>query len=361
MSTPDVSTPEARGVIWELGAGTGLRGLCNNCEYGNDEEEPLTDDEFSCSDPLTHEKLPVEYDQEIPRHVGPVEMIGHDFGKEQNNTFVCYNRGTLDKVRGKRKQSGEGMEFKDPYNGRLFEKTRVPFPHQKVFKDACERGDVARVLSLINDEQVNVAAKNNVAIRLAAEKGRLKVVEHLLNNGANPNEGTPTRVNALGGAAWNGHVEVVQVLLNHGANPSLDNELAIGVAAEQGHLKVVKLLLERGAEPGGDHNYAIRKAAEHGHLDVVNLLLDNEADPSANNNEAIRKAAKNRHTGVVSLLLEEGVKSNRFPTSLFKHVAIWASYGLSEKHQNELFAFDQTLPFDRFENMRRAWSTSGCN
>ncbi len=85
---------------------------------------------------------------------------------------------------------------------------------------------------------------------------------------------------------------MVNRLLRH-VDPSANDNEAIRSAAWKGHLDVVnRLLNDPRVDPSADHNYAIRWAASFGNLAVVNRLLeDTRVDPSANDNQAIRWAA----------------------------------------------------------------------
>jgi hypothetical protein len=59
------------------------------------------------------------------------------------------------------------------------------------------------------------------ALIYAANKGHIKIVELLLNAGADVNSQTDIGSTALIGAASDGHIETVQLLINAGANPDL--------------------------------------------------------------------------------------------------------------------------------------------
>ena len=50
-------------------------------------------------------------------------------------------------------------------------------------------------------------------------------------------------------AACKGRIDIVQRLLNNGANSNYDKSTALYRAAREGHTEIVRLLLENGANP----------------------------------------------------------------------------------------------------------------
>lgn len=73
-------------------------------------------------------------------------------------------------------------------------------------------------------------------------------------------------------AAGNGHLEIVKYLLEIGADIHVYDDLAVRWAAENGHLEVVKYLVKNGADIHARDDLAFQWAAERGHLEVVNYL-----------------------------------------------------------------------------------------
>ncbi len=76
---------------------------------------------------------------------------------------------------------------------------------------------------------------------MALYKEHAKVVQLLLDWGADPNEG-------LYWASRNGQLKFIQLLLDRGANVEAvasDGETPLYSASEHGHVKVVQLLLEK--------------------------------------------------------------------------------------------------------------------
>ncbi len=162
----------------------------------------------------------------------------------------------------------------------LLDSTLDPSTHaNEAIKNAASKGYLEIVERLMQDKRVDpYQGPHDNALYSAAESGKLKVVAYLAEN---------THINpdsALHGAAWNGHVKVVDYLLQHpDIDPSSDHNQALQNAAIRGHLAVVKRLLkEPRIDPGAFYDSVIRNAASHGQLGVVELLLnDPRVDPEA--------------------------------------------------------------------------------
>jgi ankyrin repeat protein len=103
------------------------------------------------------------------------------------------------------------------------------------------------------------------------------------------------------------HIEAVKYLLTVSkVDPASNNNLAIRTASDFGFSKIVELLLENGANPAVNGNECIISASAGGKLDVVKLLLkDQRVDPSAKGNEAIIRASIYEHQEVIDLLLSD--------------------------------------------------------
>lgn len=105
-----------------------------------------------------------------------------------------------------------------------------------------------------------------------------RIVQLLLERGANPNIPDKEGGTPLMSAAWMGHAKIVIVLLDGGAEINArnnDGETALIRAAEKGEAKTVKVLLERGANINvQDKNgkTALARAIEKNHAEAVQLL-----------------------------------------------------------------------------------------
>ena len=183
---------------------------------------------------------------------------------------------------------------------------------------ACQRGQLRLVQRLL-DAGAQLSAHrpwDEAPLRAAAEYGHADVVGLLLERGADVHADHDA---AIVYAAMNGYLEVVRLLLDAGAHihaPVVEGDNlvdehtrsehdALCWAAQKGHLEVVRFLLDRGANVHGPHavptvprrgDYGVghhsplRLAAEYGHAEIVDLLLDRGADIHACDDQALRQA-----------------------------------------------------------------------
>lgn len=120
-----------------------------------------------------------------------------------------------------------------------------------------------------------------------AEKGKLKEVLKLLDNGADPKESDDFGLTALHGAAKKGHASVVLALAERGANvnaPSrLKGETPMHYACKYGQLEAARLLLRFGADPSVQttEGKCPKDYAEDKRQLAVLALLEETAAPNA--------------------------------------------------------------------------------
>ena len=174
--------------------------------------------------------------------------------------------------------------------------------------------------------QVNAAQKQNLVnakggrkgnpLQAAIHYGHEKMVQTLLDAGANVNAQGGYFGNALQAASYNGHEKIVQILLNAGANVNAqggyyDNALQAASVCE--NEKIVQILIDEGVDKKwwGD---ALLKASKDYNKDVVKFLINAGVDKSYYN-DAMQLALKNGNKGVVKILATAGAakKENRIP------------------------------------------------
>ena len=168
--------------------------------------------------------------------------------------------------------------------------------------------------------------------------GHVKIVECLLEYGAEINAPTPTDANctSLHLAATFGHHEVVKVLLQHGAivnfTPMIQKQTPLHLAAINGHEKVAEVLLKHSKVKPNDRDEndltPLHWAAAYGHINVVKQLLLNGANVNMKNNSSwsplggkynfhemkqctpLHLAANNGHFDVILILISFGAELN---------------------------------------------------
>lgn len=181
---------------------------------------------------------------------------------------------------------------------------------------------------------------NDTELHLAAQRGDLVAVKHILGDIVNQMAGTysgedletevaeirasiVTEVNELGEtaiftAADKGHLDVVKELLKYSNKESLtkknkSNLDPLHVAASQGHHAIVQVLLDHDPELsktiGPQHATPLISAASRGHTAVVNELLSKDCNlleiARSNGKNALHLAARGGHVDIVKSLLDK--------------------------------------------------------
>jgi ankyrin repeat protein len=143
-------------------------------------------------------------------------------------------------------------------------------------------------------------------LALAAETGKIAIVQGLLDAGADVNSLPAESRGRTALQAAAGDIDIVQLLLQSGANVNgpIARErgvTALGAAASAGHFQVALILLKAGADvnaefegPGSRDNplTPLIDAARYGRLDMVHLLLKAGADLHLPEDERYVKAAR---------------------------------------------------------------------
>lgn len=211
-------------------------------------------------------------------------------------------------------------------------------------------GDYDMIKSLL-DNEADVHANDNAAIKLSAKNGNLNIIKLLLQN--------ITDIHAYNDAlitsAQEGHNEIVKFLLENGATVYADlimdycnivklliengfdnvharndailqwsisnmrydiiefllengatihDSDAIKASVSNGDFDILTLLIKHGINIHIDDDYALRTAAEHGYDDIVMLMLECGANVHACDDESLRLSAKHNHYEVVKTLLQ---------------------------------------------------------
>ncbi|CAM9339138.1 unnamed protein product, partial [Hapterophycus canaliculatus] len=128
--------------------------------------------------------------------------------------------------------------------------------------------------------------KCRTPLLIAAGEGHTRIVQVLLERGANPSVADDNGLTPLLIAAQQGHLPVTKMLVKAGENlEQLDpsDRTPLHIASITGKWEVVRELLEAGADPNTrvpDGRTPLYSAAEEGHVCVIRELLRAKADPS---------------------------------------------------------------------------------
>ncbi|KAJ5642275.1 hypothetical protein N7490_006275 [Penicillium lividum] len=179
-----------------------------------------------------------------------------------------------------------------------------------------------KVVQLLLENGAEVNAQGGFygnALQAASYEGHDKIVQLLLEKGAEVNAQGGACGNALQAASLRGYDTTVQLLLEKGAEVNAQGGYygnALQAASIKGHDKIVQLLLEKGAEvnaQGGYYGNALYTASIKGHDKIVQLLLDKGAEVNAQGGSygnALYAASIKGHDKIVQLLLEKGAEVN---------------------------------------------------
>jgi len=187
---------------------------------------------------------------------------------------------------------------------------------------AASLGGHGRIVQMLLDKGADVDAQGGYygsALQSASYQGHKEVVQILLLHGASINAQGGHHGSALQAASYQGHEEVVQILLLHGASINAqggDDDSALQAASDQGHEEVVQILLNRGANvntQGGEGGNALQAASLRGYEIIIQILLNRGADVNAQGGicgNALRVASIRGNEKLVQMLLDKGADVN---------------------------------------------------
>jgi outer membrane protein assembly factor BamB len=146
----------------------------------------------------------------------------------------------------------------------------------------------------------------------AARKGDAELVKTLLAKGAEVNSETRYGATALSYAADRGHVKVIEVLVENGADVNMKdsfyNAPAMAWAAYNGHAQAVKLLLAKGATEG--KNDALMAGIESNNLEMVEVVLAAGGIDAVTLSSALANATKGGKEEIVGALKKAGASES---------------------------------------------------
>jgi len=183
--------------------------------------------------------------------------------------------------------------------------------------EAAKQGDLAKIQALVgkNPDLVNAKDHNQrTPLYIAAGAGHLKIVEYLIEEGADVNAWNDAHQNPLLSAAYYGHSEIVSLLLEKGAEyreQDVYGRNVLHYPSREGHPKVVEILVKKGLDISQEDRGGVtplRFAIERGHTEIVDIFitlkaLDVEGELGR---KSLHFAAANGHNNIVDLLIAKG-------------------------------------------------------
>jgi ankyrin repeat protein len=157
--------------------------------------------------------------------------------------------------------------------------------------------------------------QRDIALQDTSFRGYEKMVQMLIDAGADVDNRGGHYGSPLWTASSEGHEKVVRVLIDAGADVDAqgdDRETALQAASSRGYEKVVRLLIDAGADvnsQGGNRETALQAASSKGYEKVVQTLIDAGADvvtQGAKMSCALFAAIDKGHEKVVRILVDAG-------------------------------------------------------
>ncbi|KAJ5051341.1 hypothetical protein NUH16_003480 [Penicillium rubens] len=172
----------------------------------------------------------------------------------------------------------------------------------------------------VDESDVNTADDTTTyPVMWASLNGHDRIVELLLERGADANAQGGRYGNALQAACYEGHDKIAQILLEREADFNTQGGFygnALQAACFRGHDKIAQILLERGADAnaeGGEYGNALQAACSEGRDNIARILLEKGANINAEGGEygnALQAACFKGRDKIARILLEQGANVN---------------------------------------------------
>jgi len=188
--------------------------------------------------------------------------------------------------------------------------------HTTRFLHTASRGDVASVTLMCKEGLDPNSADSRTALIVAARKGNIDVVKHLLRCGADTNRSDVDGSTALFDAVKNGHEHTMQCLLEHNAVLGMSESVAASTLCQtvyEGDLSTLRLLLLARIQVNAanfDKRTAAHIAGAEGNLAALRLLREFHAEFSLHDcwgNTVEDEARQANATQILNFLMCEGI------------------------------------------------------
>jgi len=232
-----------------------------------------------------------------------------------------YDPGKPDGIRGRKTVNAIKLFQEDsglPTTGRLDATTKARLaaqriPSQFTLNEAVRLNDIVLVEALIDDDtDFNEGDQlGETPLHIAAVRGYGEVALLLIQKGADVNARDVRGLTPVHAAAWQGHREMVALLAAKGADihaRDQDGVTPLHAAARAGRQQTVALLIDKGAEVNAKNKInltPLHAAALSGDKETVALLVEKGADVNARTQYGLtplQKASQQNHLEVVELL-----------------------------------------------------------
>lgn len=212
-----------------------------------------------------------------------------------------------------------------------------------------------------NGSNVNYKLSNGFTLfhNECAGDANPKIIEFLIDNGANTCAQSTDGTTPLMTAAFFDNIELTEILLKKNTkNINVENQLggtALIYAAQLGHSEIVSLLIESGARVDRLNNEnvsALFYACRDNHAEVLDILLDGLGGADLNEINflvqfRLAEIIREGKSKVLSVLLNRGLRVNAFDHEIWSHLEQAARNGHTDVIRIILENFSSSLPLSK--------------